>query len=72
MRFSPPYTCYAADDESELVSLIQQLITDQIVFKVTMKGDDWVETTLARPQEESESLPGESVRFTSWSGKLDR
>jgi hypothetical protein len=39
---------------------------------VTMKGDDWVETTLARPQEKSETLPGHSVRFVSWSGKLDR
>jgi len=37
-----------ADDEGELVSLIQQLTTDQILFKVTMKGDEWVKATLAR------------------------
>ncbi len=72
VRFSPPHMCYLADDEDELVSLIQQLTTDQILFKVAMKGDEWVETTLARPQEKSESLPGHSVRFVSWSGKLDR
>jgi hypothetical protein len=72
VRFSPPHTCYLADDENELVSLIRQITTDQIVFKVTMKGDEWVETTLARPQEKSESLPGHSIRFVSWSGKFDR
>jgi len=72
VRFSPPHMCYLADDEDELVSLIQQLTSDQILFKVTMKGDEWVETTLARPQEKSETLPGHSVRFVSWSGKLDR
>ena len=63
---------YLADDENELVSLIRQLTTDQILFKVTMKGDEWVETTLASPQEKSESLPGYSVRFVSWSGKFDK
>jgi hypothetical protein len=72
VRFSPPHMCYLADDENELVSLIRQLTTDQILFKVTMKGDEWVETTLVRLQEKSEPLPGHSVRFVSWSGKLDR
>jgi hypothetical protein len=72
VRFSPPHMCYLADDENELVSLIRQLTTDQILFKVTMKGDEWVETTLASPQETSESLPGYSVRFVSWSGKFDK
>ena len=72
VRFSPPHMSYLADDESELVSLIRQLTTDQILFKVTMKGDEWVETTLARPQEKSEALPGHSVRYVSWSGKFDR
>jgi hypothetical protein len=72
VRFSPPHMCYLADDESELVSLIRQLTTDQIRFRVTMKGDEWMETTLARPQEKSEALPGHSVRYVSWSGKFDR
>src|SRR5438445_1987685 len=57
---------------NELVSLIRQLTSDQILFKETMKGGEWVETTLVRPQEKSESLPGHSVRFISWSGKFDK
>ena len=71
VRFSPPHICYLADDEGELVSLIRQLTTDQILFKVTMKGVEWVETTLARPQEKSEARPGHSARYISWSGKFD-
>ena len=72
VRFSPPHMCYLADNENELVSLMRQLTTDQILFKVTMKGGEWAETTLAKPQEKSESGPGLSVRFVSWSGKFDR
>ena len=72
VRFSPPRMCYLADDGNELVSLIRQLTADQILFKVTMKGDEWIETTLAKPEEKSESLPGHSFRFVSWSGKLDK
>ena len=69
---SPQHMCYLADDENDLVSLIRQLTTDQVLLKVTMKGDEWVETTLARPQQNPESPPGHSVRFVSWSGKFDR
>jgi hypothetical protein len=73
VRFSPPRMCYLADDENQLVSLIRQLTTDQILFKVTMKDDEWVETTLATPEEKTELLlPGHSVRYVSWSGKFDR
>ena len=64
--------CYLVDDENEMVSLMRRLIADEIVFKVTMKGDAWVETTLACPSEPNESMIGHSVRFVSWSGKLDK
>jgi hypothetical protein len=64
--------CYLVDDENEMVSFMKKLIADEIVFKVTMKGDEWVETTLAYPSEPNESMIGYSVRFVSWSGKLDK
>lgn len=72
VRFSPPNLCYPTDDENELVSLVRQLTADNVVFKLVMKGDEWVETTLAKPQDKSESIPGHSVRFVSWSGRFDR
>ena len=71
VRFSPPRMCYLADGPDELVSLIRQLTSDQILFKVTMRGDEWVETTLASPKEESGPLPGHSVRLVCWSGRFD-
>jgi len=55
--------CYATDDENEMISLIRKLTADEIVFKVTMKGEDWVETTLTKPHENLESLPDHSVRL---------
>jgi hypothetical protein len=72
VRFSPPRMCYLAVDENELVSLIKKLIADEIVFKIVLNGEDWVETTLTKPQAKLESLPGHSVRLVSWSGKFDR
>jgi hypothetical protein len=72
VRFSPPYMCYAVDDEDEMVSIIKQLTADEAVFKVITKGDEWVETTLTRPHDRWESIPGLSVRLVSWSGRFDR
>lgn len=72
VRFSPPHLCYPADDENEMVSLIKQLTADNIVFKVVMKGDEWVETTLITPEEKWESSSDYSIRVVSWSGKFDR
>jgi len=72
VRYSPPNMCYPADDENEMVSLIRNLTADEIVFKVTMKGEDWIETTLTKPHQNIESLSDHSVRLMSWSGKFDR
>jgi hypothetical protein len=72
VRFNQPYLCYPADDATEMASLIKRLTADDAVFKVVMKGDEWVETTITKPQEKPDSIPGQSVRFISWSGQFDR
>jgi len=72
VRFSPPHMCYGVDDEDEMVSIIKQITADETGFKVTTKGDEWVETTLTRPHDNCESIPGHSVRFVSWSGRFDK
>lgn len=72
LRFSPPYMYYAVDDEDEMVLLIKQLTADEAAFKVTTRNDEWVETTLAEPQEKCETIPGYSIRLVSWSGRFDR
>jgi hypothetical protein len=72
VRFSPPHLCYPADDEDEMVSVIKQLTADNVVFRLVMKGDEWVETTLTKPKKKTESKPGHTVRLISWSGRYDR
>ncbi len=72
VRFSPPNLCYPTDDENEMVSVIKQLTSDNVVFRMVMNGDEWVETTLTKPEGKTESEPGHTVRFISWSGKHDR
>lgn len=71
IRFSPPNLCYPVDDESEMVSLIRQLTTDQVVFRVITQGDEWIETTLVKREDERETVPGHAVHFVSWSGMSD-
>jgi hypothetical protein len=71
VRFSPPYMCYSVDDEDEMVSIIKQLTADEAVFKVITKDAEWVETTLTKPREKCEAIPGHSVRLVSWSGRFD-
>lgn len=72
VRFSPNYLSYPADDEDEMVSIIRQLTDDSVVFRVVAKGDEWVETSLTKWKDEAKPLPGQTVRFISWSGKCDR
>ena len=72
VRFSPPNLCYPVDNENEMVSLIEQLTADKVVFKLVMKGDEWVETALTKPTKRPESISGDSVRHVSWSGRFDR
>ena len=54
LRFSPPSMCYSVDDETELVDVIRQLLTDKLSFVVVMRGDEWAGTTLIR-----QGVPGD-------------
>jgi hypothetical protein len=71
VRFAPPYLCYAVDDKDEMLSVLNQLIAEQIAFKVVMSGDEWVETTLVKLPHGLETQPGRSFQLVSWSGKYD-
>jgi len=72
LRFDPPYMCYPVDDESEMASLIESITADRVVFRITMKGKEWVETTLAKPRQHSNSASGQTVQQISWSGAFDK
>src|ERR1700758_3256920 len=72
VRFAPSYMCYLVDDEDEMASIVHKLTTDEILFRIVTKGDEWIETTIWNQQEESEAMPDCVVRYVSWSGRHDR
>ena len=75
IRFSPPSMCYSVDDEPEMLSVIEQLLSDTAFFVVVMRGDEWVGTTLIRRGESGDFPqlgPNEMADIVSWSGKYDQ
>jgi hypothetical protein len=75
LRFSPPSMCYSVEDETELIDVIRQLLTDKVSFAVVMRGDEWAGTTLIRqgmPGDIPQLERGEVAQVVSWSGKHDR
>jgi hypothetical protein len=39
VRFSPPSMCYAVDDEAELLSIVNQLLSGEASFVTTWRGN---------------------------------
>jgi len=75
IRFSPPSMCYSVDDETEMLSVIQQLLAETALFAVVMRGDEWAGTTLIRrgePRDVPQLGPNEVAHVVSWSGKYDQ
>ena len=75
LRFSPPSMCVPIEDETELVDVIRQLLTDKLFLVVVMRGEEWAGTTLIRQGMEgdiSQLERGEVAQVVSWSGKSDR
>jgi len=72
LRYSPPYMCYALDDEEEMLSIIQQLLTGEAAFVVIMKADTWTETTLIEAGKEPLLERGQVAHVVSWSGDHDK
>lgn len=72
VRYSPPYMAYAVDDESELSTIVLQLISEQASFAVVLENETWKETTLVRPNEIPELNPGQHAQIVSWLGTYDR
>jgi len=75
IRFSPPSMCYSVDNETEMLSVIQQLLEETALFAVVMRGDEWAGTTLIRrgvPGDVPQLGPNEVAHVVSWSGQYDR
>jgi hypothetical protein len=72
VRFSPAYVVCAVDDETELVDVMKQLVSERAVFAVILEDGQRTETTLLKPNQAPELKPGQSAQVVSWSGTYDR
>ena len=67
--------CYSVDDETEMLSVVQQLLEETALFAVVMQGDEWAGTTLIRrgePRDVPQLGPNEVADVVSWSGQYDQ
>lgn len=72
VRFAPARAVYAFDSTKELVTIVEQLLSNEIVFVLLAKQRKWSGTTLSRRSDRPVQGVGESARLISWSGKFDR
>jgi hypothetical protein len=73
VHLAPPQMWYAIDDEEEMLSVVEQFLSDSVLFvRVLDRDGAWLETTLMRASDELTVREGEHVVALSWSGSLDR
>jgi len=72
VRYAPPRAVYAVDSAKELVTIVEQLLRNELVFVVLSTQRKWSGTTLSKRSDRPVQGAGESARLISWSGKFDR
>ena len=64
---------YPVDDEPELLTIVDQLLRDELRFARTTDADGaWTGTTLIRRIEDLNLEEGEAATVLSWSGAHDQ
>lgn len=71
LRFAPPQMCYPVDDTDEMLSILEQILSDVAVFAVVMSGEEWRETMLLKAGDRPTLSHDERAQIVSWSGKYD-
>jgi hypothetical protein len=66
-----PQAFYPVETTSELLKVVELLLTDAVVFAVTHRGTSWTGTTLLAAGRLPELEPGETCHLYSWSGRKD-
>lgn len=72
VRFALPRAVYAVDSTKELVTIVEQLLRNELVFVLLSTQRKWSGTTLSKRSDRPVQGAGESARLISWSGKFDR
>lgn len=72
VHFAPAQMWYAVDDEDEMLSIVDRLLRDEVLFARTVNASNaWVETTLVRGGHEVRLKDNETATVLSWSGRRD-
>jgi hypothetical protein len=73
IRFAPPQMFYAIDDTDELLTIVDALLNERVMF-VRLAGphDEWICTTLVTRGRPVDLEDARSAIVRSWSGRFDQ
>ncbi len=63
---------YCVDGKAELLRIVRELQSDDVLFAVLRKARKWTGTALVKRGEAPPLVAGEVARIVSWSGRYDR
>ncbi len=65
-------SAYSVDTTSELIKIVEGIFSDDILWVIGFKDEEWIETTLVKNGADIETENGVTYNVLSWSGKSDR
>ena len=65
-------SAYSVDTTAELIKIVKGIFTDDILWVIGFKDEEWFETTLIKNDADIETENGVTYNILSWSGKYDR
>lgn len=72
IRNHHPCTAYPVDNTEEMVNIIRNILSDQIIWAIGYKGNEWYETTFLNSLTDLQVEKGVKYQILSWSGQLDQ
>ncbi len=63
---------YWVDTTEEMIKIITGIMSDQILWVIAFKSDEWFETTLVNNITDLKTENGVRYQILSWSGELDK
>ena len=67
-----PYSAYPVDGIEDLITIMKGVFTNTILWVISFKEDEWLETTLTKEEINIETEEGITYQLLSWDGKADK
>ena len=67
-----PCSGYWVDTTEEMIKIITSIMSDQILWVIAFKSDEWFETTFVNNINDLKTENGVRYQILSWSGKFDK